>query len=86
MCNMWSCVFPFCDVQNYHENLGFLSLSSMEKSLKCFEACLLEPCSGRIIPLHQFVGIVPVPSIKLKKLHVKDNNLSCRFFRNSILM
>ena len=43
MCNMWSCVFPFHYVQNYHGNLGFLSWNIIEKSLKIFEACLWEP-------------------------------------------
>ena len=44
MRDMWSCVFPFCDIQNYHGNLGFLSWSVIEKSLKFFKACLWEPC------------------------------------------
>ena len=26
MRNMWSCDFPFCDVQNYHGNLGIFVL------------------------------------------------------------
>ena len=43
MCNMWSCVFPFHNVQNYHGNLGFLSWNIIEKPLKFFEACLWEP-------------------------------------------
>ena len=48
MCNMWSCVFPFCNVQNYHGNLGFLSWNIIEKSLKFFEARVVcgNPGSG----------------------------------------
>ena len=43
MCNMWSCVFPFCNVLNYHGNLGFSFWNIIEKSLKFFKACLWEP-------------------------------------------
>ena len=43
MYNMWSCVFPFCNVYNWHGNLGFLSWNIIEKSLKFFKACLSEP-------------------------------------------
>ena len=42
MRNMWSCVFLFCDTQNYHGNLIILSWNIIEKSLKFFEACLWE--------------------------------------------
>ena len=31
---------PFCNVENYHGNLGFLSWNIIEKSLQFFEACL----------------------------------------------
>ena len=44
MCNMWSCVFPFCSVQNYHGNLEFSSWNIIKKSLKFFKTCLWEPC------------------------------------------
>ena len=49
MCNMWSCVFPFYNVQNYHGNLGFLSWNIIENSLKFFKACLWEPCTGNTL-------------------------------------
>ena len=45
MCNTWSCVFPFCNIQNYHGNLEFLSWNIIKKSVKFFEACLWEPWS-----------------------------------------
>ena len=45
MRNMWSCVFMFCDTQNYHGTLRILSWNIIEKSLKIFEAFLWEPCS-----------------------------------------
>ena len=36
-CVTWrSCVFSFCDIHNYHWNLGFLSWNIIEKSLKIF--------------------------------------------------
>ena len=48
MRNMWSCEFPFCSVQNYHGNLGFLSWNIIERSWKFYEACLWEPCVNPI--------------------------------------
>ena len=43
MWNICCCVFPFCDVQNYHGNSWFLSWNIIEKSLIFFKACLWEP-------------------------------------------
>ena len=43
MRNMWSSVFPFCNIQNNHGNLKFLLWNIIEKSLKIFKACLWEP-------------------------------------------
>ena len=48
MLNMWYCVFPFPDVQNYHGNLGFLSWDIIEKSLNFL--CL---SVGTLLPLRQ---------------------------------
>ena len=56
--NMWSCVFPFCNVQNYHGNLGFLSWNIIKKSLKFFEACLLESCTCVCVRVCIYIYII----------------------------
>ena len=44
MCNIWPCLFLFCNIQNCQGNLEFLSWNIIEKSLKFFDARLWEPC------------------------------------------
>ena len=41
--SMWSFVFPFCNVQNYHGNLGFLSGNIIDKLWN-----LVKPFAGHI--------------------------------------
>ena len=50
-----SCVFPFCKIENYHGNLGFLFWNISEKSVKFWRLVCGNPVnlriSQRILPL-----------------------------------